>query len=116
MSTTVSWGGGGGGSEGEGGRKGEGEGGGGGRGRREGEEGEGEEGGRGGRGRGRRERERGDGEGGIQVYTCIYIFCCLMNIGGTHIDTIIMKGTKVQTLGARAVAGVCMVHGWLLGP
>ena len=28
----------------------------------------------------------------------------------------IMKGTKVQTLGARAVAGACMVHGWLLGP
>ena len=28
----------------------------------------------------------------------------------------IMKGTKVQTLGVRAVAGVCMVHGWLLGP
>ena len=32
-----------------------------------------------------------------------------------------MKGTKVQTLGVRAVAGVCMagvcmVHGWLLGP
>ena len=26
-----------------------------------------------------------------------------------------MKGTKVQTLGVRAVAGVCMVHGWLLG-
>ena len=23
-----------------------------------------------------------------------------------------MKGTKVQTLGVRAVAGVCMVHGW----
>ena len=30
--------------------------------------------------------------------------------------TVIMKGTKVQTLGVRAVAGVCMVHGWLLGP
>ena len=27
-----------------------------------------------------------------------------------------MKGTKVQTLGVRAVAGVCMVQGWLLGP
>ena len=25
--------------------------------------------------------------------------------------TSIMKGTKVQTLGVRAVAGVCMVHG-----
>ena len=31
-------------------------------------------------------------------------------------STVIMKGTKVQTLGVRAVAGVCMVHGWLLGP
>ena len=26
----------------------------------------------------------------------------------------IMKGTKVQTLGVRAVAGVCMVHGWCM--
>ena len=25
-----------------------------------------------------------------------------------------MKGTKVQTLGVRAVAGVCMVHGWCM--
>ena len=31
-------------------------------------------------------------------------------------STVIMKGTKVLTLGVRAVAGVCMVHGWLLGP
>ena len=27
-----------------------------------------------------------------------------------------MKGTKVQTLGARACSFWCMVHGWLLGP
>ena len=33
-----------------------------------------------------------------------------------YIFTRKMKGTKVQTFGARAVAGVCMVHGWLLGP
>ena len=26
----------------------------------------------------------------------------------------LMKGTKVQTLGVRAVAGVCMVHGWCM--
>ena len=30
--------------------------------------------------------------------------------------TIAMKGTKVQTLGARAVAGAWCMHGWLLGP
>ena len=30
-----------------------------------------------------------------------------------QMHTYIMKGTKVQTLGARAVAGVCMVHGSL---
>ena len=27
-----------------------------------------------------------------------------------------MKGTKVQTLGARAVAGAWCMAGWLLGP
>ena len=27
----------------------------------------------------------------------------------------IMKGTKVQTLGASAVAGAWTVHGWLIG-
>ena len=27
----------------------------------------------------------------------------------------IMKGTKVQTLGARAVAGICMVHRCMAG-
>ena len=33
---------------------------------------------------------------------------------GGEINTCIMKGTKVQTLGARAVAGAWCMHGWLL--
>ena len=44
-------------------------------------------------GGGGRERERGDGEGGIHVHVYTF-FCCLMNIGGSHIDTIISVSVR----------------------
>ena len=54
--------------------------------------------------------------------TFLTVICCSQKLACTSVEVIhcavqyIMKGTKVQTLGVRAVAGVCMVHGWLLGP
>ena len=54
-----------------------------------------------------------------QIYSAVTVLCaqdCIRRERSTVCTAIIMKGTKVQTLGVRAVAGVCMVHGWLLGP
>ena len=44
--------------------------------------------------------------------------CVCLSVWGVWAEVVfptgIMKGTKVQTLGVRAVAGVCMVHGWCM--
>ena len=57
---------------------------------------------------------------GIQVYCHMHESVCTSRENPCHETSIIqmykMKGTKVQTLGACAVAGTWCMAGWLLGP